>query len=566
MNFQNKSTAILLSAVTVFILSIVISPEEGGFYLHFFRGLVLICVIWAFILFITSQKKNYSGKLMGDELKQVDSPKNSESDNELQDRYKYLLHSIFNTIRSINPDYQGAAYIIDHDKNGFALQSATSNEFSEFVPHDQEILTTILKQKEVQVLRYNKNRDGWTQLFSERTWRGSECILGIRIVNKDISVGCLLMTVDHFSKTQERDREILFNLGDLLSLGIAKIEKIEELLADNSYQDRIFDLFNTVDIFSDEEVLYDSIQTLCHSLFSYDKFTIAMVDLSDNSPVVKLVDGIKEDVDASDTFSLDFSLHGKVIKDGIKIRSRYWDNDYPELGRFRKDEDFNINFSAVLIVPILMKGISIGSIALERLTSRSYSSSDERLMEHLAFTVGHFLSWQEGYRKMHESAIHDGLTGLLNHRAFMNRFEDEVRRAIRFQQKHVLVVLDLDKFKRINDTHGHLYGDYVIKQVGKILQDSVRNIDVVARYGGEEFMIILVDTSQTHSLTVTQRIVNNIEKFKFSLDGINEKMTISAGMAEFPKDSDNIKILIEKADKAMYKAKKLGGNNVAVCA
>ena len=186
--------------------------------------------------------------------------------------------------------------------------------------------------------------------------------------------------------------------------------------------------------------------------------------------------------------------------------------------------------------------------------------------KHLAFTVGHFLSWQEGYRKMHESAIHDGLTGLLNHRAFMDRFEDEVRRAIRFQQKHVLVVLDLDKFKRINDTHGHLYGDYVIKQIGKILQDSVRNIDVVARYGGEEFTIILVDTSQTHSLAVTQRIVNNIEKFKFSLDGINEKMTISAGMAEFPKDSDNIKILIEKADKAMYKAKKLGGNNVSVYA
>jgi diguanylate cyclase (GGDEF)-like protein len=88
----------------------------------------------------------------------------------------------------------------------------------------------------------------------------------------------------------------------------------------------------------------------------------------------------------------------------------------------------------------------------------------------------------------------------------------------------------------------------------------------VARYGGEEFTIILVDTSQTHSLAVTQRIVNNIEKFKFSLDGINEKMTISAGMAEFPKDSDNIKVLIEKADKAMYKAKKLGGNNVVVCA
>ena len=564
MNFQNKSTTILLAAVTVLILSVVISPGEGGFIIYLFRGLVFICVIWAFILFITSKKKNYSGNLMDNERKQVDSPKNSEIDNELQDRYKYLLRSIFNTIRSINPDYQGAVYIIDYDNHGFALQSATSNEFLEFVPHDQEILKTILKHKEVQVLQYQKNRDGWTQLFSEKTWRGSECILGIRIVNKDVSVGCLLMTVDHFSKTQERDREILFNLGDLLSLGIAKIEKIEELLTDNNYQDRILDLLDTVDIFSDEEVLYDSIKTLCYSLFSYDKFTISMVDPSNNLPSVKFVDGIKEDVNTGDTFSLDFSLHGKVIKEGINLRSRYWENDYPGIGRFREDEKFNINFSAVLIVPILMKGISIGSIALERLTSRSYSSSDERLMEHLAFTVGHFLSWQGEYRKMHDSAIHDGLTGLLNHRAFMNRFDDEVKRAIRFQQKHVLVVLDLDKFKRINDTHGHLYGDYVIKQVADILQNSVRNIDVVARYGGEEYMIILVDTDQTNSLAVTQRIVNNIEEFKFSRNGVDEKITISAGMAEFPKDSDNIKILIEKADKAMYRAKKLGGNKVEV--
>mgnify|MGYP000108963634 FL=1 len=77
-------------------------------------------------------------------------------------------------------------------------------------------------------------------------------------------------------------------------------------------------------------------------------------------------------------------------------------------------------------------------------------------------------------------------------------------------------------------------------------------------------MIILVGTDQTNSLAVTQRIVNNIEEFKFSRNGVDEKITISAGMAEFPKDSDNIKILIEKADKAMYRAKKLGGNKVEV--
>ena len=122
--------------------------------------------------------------------------------------------------------------------------------------------------------------------------------------------------------------------------------------------------------------------------------------------------------------------------------------------------------------------------------------------------------------------------------------------------------MDLDKFKRINDTYGHLYGDYVLGEVSKILKDSIRNIDICARYGGEEFAIVLVNTDVENARPVAERIIEKISEFLFNKDGIEEKMTISAGMSEYPKNSTEMKELIAHADLAMYEVKKNGGNAV----
>jgi diguanylate cyclase (GGDEF)-like protein len=128
----------------------------------------------------------------------------------------------------------------------------------------------------------------------------------------------------------------------------------------------------------------------------------------------------------------------------------------------------------------------------------------------------------------------------------------------------VLAILDLDKFKRINDTYGHLCGDYVISEVANIIKDTVRNIDVVGRYGGEEYGILLINTDAEKIMSVAQRIIDGIANFSFILNNNDVRMTISCGLAEFPKDTDNLKKLIVKADEAMYAAKGKGGNLVSI--
>jgi diguanylate cyclase (GGDEF)-like protein len=127
-----------------------------------------------------------------------------------------------------------------------------------------------------------------------------------------------------------------------------------------------------------------------------------------------------------------------------------------------------------------------------------------------------------------------------------------------------LIVLDLDKFKTINDTYGHLYGDYVLKEVSKIISENIRTIDVVGRYGGEEFSVLLVNTDIQECEPMAKRIVEKIYQKTFLKDGIASNITVSAGMAGFPSHSDQTKGLIIKADKAMYDTKSNGGNGVTI--
>ena len=152
------------------------------------------------------------------------------------------------------------------------------------------------------------------------------------------------------------------------------------------------------------------------------------------------------------------------------------------------------------------------------------------------------------YNKIYENATHDGLSGLLNHQTFKERFNDEIQRAERFQHKMSVMIFDLDKFKNINDTLGHQYGDYIIQTCSQIMKDNVRAVDVVARYGGEEFAIILINTDVTMSTIVAQRIVDTIANYPFKMDGVDANITISGGMSEYPSDSKDMKELIEFAD------------------
>ncbi len=483
---------------------------------------------------------------------------------DVQTYYNHLLNWVLDSVQSIEETYMAAVYMYDPDSTNYIIQNSNHSLFQEKIETDNAIVKSVLKHKEGITLQRQKVRSAWDQMFHQQTWRGSEVVLGVPIQFNGNNSGCLLVYSDHFSKVKDRDLNILGKLSQFVSLGMTELDKMERLMVNNYFQSRVANLFDRLEIKSDETELLESIKSLCRAFFQYDKLTISFALPGYEKAVIKLVDGMHEDAEAGLEFSFDNTLHGLPFRKRQVIRTNTWFRDYPTLDRFKKGDRDEYNFMSILSVPIKSRDEIRGTITLERLKSKLYSDMDQQFLEILASTTGSIITWQGEYRQMHMNAIHDGLTGLLNHKAFMDRFEEEVSRAIRFDQPMTLVVLDLDKFKLVNDNYGHLYGDYVLKGVADVIATSVRGIDIVGRYGGEEFAVLLVNTDLSHSIIVSQRIVTGIAEKLFSRDGIQLHITISAGIAEYPTHADQVRDLIAKADSAMYQSKAKGGNRVTV--
>jgi diguanylate cyclase (GGDEF)-like protein len=127
-----------------------------------------------------------------------------------------------------------------------------------------------------------------------------------------------------------------------------------------------------------------------------------------------------------------------------------------------------------------------------------------------------------------------------------------------------VLMMDLDYFKQVNDTHGHLMGSHVLTEVGAIVARSIRGADVAARYGGEEFVAYLPETDGAGAMQVAERIRGNVEAAAFTLDGRTAHITISSGISLFPAHGRTLRELVARADRALYRAKEEGRNRICL--
>jgi len=165
--------------------------------------------------------------------------------------------------------------------------------------------------------------------------------------------------------------------------------------------------------------------------------------------------------------------------------------------------------------------------------------------------------------RLYEMAILDGLTKVYLGRYFRQRCKEEIKRAGRYNRVLSIIMWDIDYFKMINDTYGHLAGDAVLSELAKIFRKGLRqDIDLVARYGGEEFVMLLPDTSKDGALIMAERLRRTIEELIFWQEKIS--ITVSAGISSFPDDGTDYLSLVEQADIQLYRAKNGGRNRVCI--
>jgi diguanylate cyclase (GGDEF)-like protein len=166
--------------------------------------------------------------------------------------------------------------------------------------------------------------------------------------------------------------------------------------------------------------------------------------------------------------------------------------------------------------------------------------------------------------ELHEISIRDSLTGLYNRKHLMETLDKEVSRSQRHNHSFSFLVVDIDHFKKYNDTYGHLAGDEVLRRLASVFTGSIRSSDYAARYGGEEFIIILPETGIEQGVEAAERIRTKVAEEAFAGEGELIKVTISVGVSSYPENGEDAESVIRNADAALYEAKELGRNRVVL--
>lgn len=216
-----------------------------------------------------------------------------------------------------------------------------------------------------------------------------------------------------------------------------------------------------------------------------------------------------------------------------------------------------------LVLPLRAGGDSFGALLLYRAKGRALGKDQVQALyasvNHLALALRNAVLFSQ----IKIRADHDGLTRIHNRRAFDERLVEELRRHQRYNQPMSLLMLDIDLFKTVNDSYGHLVGDKVLREVGRLLADSLRSTDFTARFGGEEFMVLLPQTGEDASRVLAERLRGAIAGARFRHEGQAFSITVSIGVTTLlPGALTKRRELLEKVDKALYQAKSLGRNQV----
>lgn len=211
--------------------------------------------------------------------------------------------------------------------------------------------------------------------------------------------------------------------------------------------------------------------------------------------------------------------------------------------------------------PLIVDDRVIGVLDVESPVVDAFPQDVRTLLEAFAVLAALAILRAQRDDDLNRLALTDGLTGLINHRALWQTLEREVARAKRSGEAVSLILVEVDRFKQINDRFGHMQGDAVLRQVADVLRRNSRAMDLVARFGGDEFVLLLPTVAKSRAVQVAERVRRHVERI--IVPG-GARLTVSVGLAGAPPDGETARLLMEAADGAMYRAKHAGGNRVCV--
>ncbi|HNX74107.1 MAG TPA: diguanylate cyclase [Candidatus Rifleibacterium sp.] len=287
-----------------------------------------------------------------------------------------------------------------------------------------------------------------------------------------------------------------------------------------------------------------------------EKGSLMMLDDAEKTLTIGVAIGLSEEIARDTRLEVGESVAGWVVKNRKPL---FVDNVETD-PIFQSIKKKNVRTGTLMSVPLTVKDKILGTLNISKSLPESFSDRDFELFINLANQAAIAIDNARLYRY----AVTDEMTRLYNHRYFQQRLDEEIQRADRYENHVSLVILDVDHFKKFNDTFGHPEGDRVLKTVARLIEKNVREIDIPARYGGEEFVIICPEKNGEGSLTPAERIRTAIEGYDFRINGEHVPITVSLGVCCYPDAASSKADLIQKADAALYYSKENGRNRAAL--
>ncbi|MBX0326716.1 diguanylate cyclase [Oscillochloris sp. ZM17-4] len=358
------------------------------------------------------------------------------------------------------------------------------------------------------------------------------------------------------------DLEQLVVIGRQTGIAIQNARLYEEALREAERRHLLYLASIEIGAALDPENLYHAIHRAAKRLMICDSFTIALYE-QERQEIAYVYIADHQGRWPSRQIPIGRGLLGHIIRHGVSLRLLNSDPEIEEIfGAERLHDDADLTRS--MLATVLHTGEQIvGAITVQAHGPRAYTSNDLDVLETLASTAAIAVQNARLFARIQEMATTDALTQVPNRRHFFDVATYEIERTDRYKRPLSLIMFDIDSFKAVNDTYGHLAGDEVLREVAQRCCDDLRDIDTVARFGGEEFVALLPETSYEQAILVAQRLRTRICARPVESDAGPITVTISIGADSYDDVfAGSLGDLIDRADQALYVAKNSGRNKV----
>ncbi|MEO0293975.1 MAG: diguanylate cyclase [candidate division WOR-3 bacterium] len=454
--------------------------------------------------------------------------------------------------------------LLDKERNELVFKEVLGEKKNELkgkrMPADKGIVGWTVKNKKPIIVTDPYKDKRFYQSFDKETGFVTRNILSVPLVSKGKVLGVIeAINKKDGSKFNEEDLKLVNSYAEHAALALENANLVQSLKEKVRYLTLIFDINKTITSILNLEQLLEKSAELIQKAFDY--YFVGIFLIKGHVAILK-----------------GFSIKGKIesfpkniIKDRSLISKIFEEKDIIICEDTEKEKAFEESVEGIrseMVIPIKKGGKLIGVITVGSPERFAFSKEEAKIIKEVSYQLGIAIDNARLYEKIKLATVTDELTGLFNSRYCNEYMPAIVEKWIRSGERGAVVFMDLDFFKRINDTYNHLIGSKLLRLVGKEIKKKIENKKHVGiRYGGDEYVIILNNLDLKRAIDFTKELKETISKKKFILkegkETIEAQINASFGIACFPEDSKNFYDLLRLADLAMYYVKGRGRNNIA---